>query len=255
MIIGLGGAVTTLGSQAYGAGDMKELSLTLQRSIIIMSLFICIPVSVLWLFSEPIMQSLGQSYAISADAHQYLMLLMPGLWALMFSMSIQNWLYAQANTVAIAKITMLVAILHPLWIYFYVVVVDAGFAGAAMAVSTTKMSEVVLLIFYLRLFSTVLKDTQFQLSRECWSNWMPFLRLGVPSLLMLSEWWASEIIIFMSGSLTNPQTQVSAMSIYQNLLAMCFMLPVGLRSAASTIVGECRRYDSSALKLSQISDL
>ena len=54
---------------------------------------------------------------------------------------------------------------------------------------------------------------------------------------MMSEWWASEIIIFMSGALPDPELQMGAMSIYQNLLALCFMLPAGVREACSTIVG------------------
>ena len=35
----------------------------------------------------------------------------------------------------------------------------------------------------------------------------------------------SQCIIFMSGQLSNPEVDVSAMSVYQSLLAMCFMLP------------------------------
>ena len=42
---------------------------------------------------------------------------------------------------------------------------------------------------------------------------------------MMGEWWASEAIIFMSGALADPENTVSAMSIYQNTLSICFMIP------------------------------
>ena len=55
---------------------------------------------------------------------------------------------------------------------------------------------------------------------------------------MMSEWWASEIIIFLSGSLlSNPEAQVAATSITQTLNSLCFMLPSGFNVAASTRVG------------------
>jgi len=55
--------------------------------------------------------------------------------------------------------------------------------------------------------------------------------------MMMSEWWASEAIIFMSGSLAHPELQVSAMSIYQNMMSLAFMLPAGFREAGSVLVG------------------
>lgn len=199
MIIGLAGAMTTLCSQANGANDMKELCLALQRAILILTVFLCLPVSCLWFFSEPIMVYLGQQPSIARDASIFMRALIPGLWAMAFSACIQNWLYSMAKTKALAWITLTLALLHPLTCYCYIVVFKLGFIGAAMAASTTKILEFLFLLLYLNVFSTVLKDTQFQLSRECLSNWWPFLRLGLPNLLMMSEWWASEIIIFLAG--------------------------------------------------------
>jgi hypothetical protein len=54
---------------------------------------------------------------------------------------------------------------------------------------------------------------------------------------MMTEWWASEIIIFMSGSLPDGELMMSTMSIYQNIIAMCFMAPAAFNTSAATIVG------------------
>ena len=57
-------------------------------------------------------------------------------------------------------------------------------------------------------------------------------------MLMMFEWWASEAIIFMAGMLPGDTgVLVSAMSIYQNTLAIAFMVPSSIHVAASTRVG------------------
>ncbi len=65
--------------------------------------------------------------------------------------------------------------------------------------SSTKLLEFGLLLLYLGAFSTVLQDTQFAWTWDCTRHWWSYLRLALPNLLMMSEWWASEIIIFLSG--------------------------------------------------------
>jgi MATE family multidrug resistance protein len=237
LIIGLAGALSTLCSQAYGAKDFVELGLWLQRALIILWCTICVPVTILWLFSRTIFEHLGQQSDISYSSSRYLISLTPGLWAMSVSVCLQNWLHSQSNTRAIAIITFLLAVLHPAICYLYIFVLNFGYLGAAFAVSTTKTLEVIFLLIYLFTISTVLKDTNFTWSHRCMHEWIPFLKLGIPNMMMLSEWWASEIIIFMSGSLRNPEVTVSAMSIYQSLNSICFMFPSGLSVSASTIVG------------------
>ena len=65
-----------------------------------------------------------------------------------------------------------------------------------------------------------------------------YLSLAVPGLLTISEWWASEVAIFLAGHLKpDPEIAVAAMAIYQSINSSCFMLPVGFSVAASTRVG------------------
>lgn len=237
MVIGLSGALVTLCSQANGAKDKVEMGMALQRSLIILSLFVCLPASILWACSEPIMVALGQDERIAKSTKEYMVILIPGLWALSCMQSINTWMYAQAKTQAVAMISLTVTLLHPLWLYLFIYHWQIGYLGAAIALSLTKWIELSILLLYLNVFSTIIVDSEFAWSWKCWKDWGPFLKLGLPNLLMMSEWWASEIIIFMSGALPNPEVQMGAMSIYQNLLALCFMLPAGVREACSTIVG------------------
>eukprot|EP00854_Cymbomonas_tetramitiformis_P011103 gene11103-13121_t len=63
-----------------------------------------------------------------------------------------------------------------------------------------------------------------------------YMALGLPGIIMLSEWWASEINIFMAGYLRNSSLQVATMSIYQTTIGMCFMFSVGLGTAVNVRV-------------------
>jgi len=237
MVLGMSGALVTLCSQANGASNKLAMNHALQRALIILWLFICLPASILWLCSEPVMVALGQDESIAKSTKDYMVVLIPGLWALSASQCVTTWLYAQAKTKAVASITFSVAVLHPVWLYLFIVQFKVGFLGAAVALSLTKCLELLILLLYVNVWTDIMRTSEFAWSYECWRQWVPFLKLGLPNLLMMSEWWASEIIIFMSGALPDPEVQMGAMSIYQNLLALCFMLPAGVREACSTIVG------------------
>lgn len=238
MALGLAGAVSTIASQSFGAKDYKAFNAVLFRSITILLTCICIPMSILWFNSEKVMIFLGQKGELAKNAGQYLTMLIPNLWLLSCSVCIQFWLYAQSKTRAVTIVSAMCAILHPLWCYLFVYYFGFGFIGAAMSVVTTKALELTSFVLYIRVFSTILSDVNFSFSlQECFQNWWSYLLLGFPNLLMMTEWWASEVIIFMSGSLPQPDIQVSTMAIYQNTLSIAFMIPSGIGVAGCTRVG------------------
>ena len=54
-------------------------------------------------------------------------------------------------------------------------------------------------------------------------------------MLLVTEWWASEIVVMTGGLLPGDiQRQLSAMSIYQAVNSLCFMLPLGFGVAVTT---------------------
>lgn len=237
MVVGFGGAVSTLCSWAKGADDYNELGNILQRSFLILPVLICIPVTFLWLHSAPIMAALGQDKAIALPASHYLMALIPNLWGLAWSYCIQNFLHSQGLVSVIANITLIVAVLNPCWCYFFIYYMDYGFIGAAISVSISRVTEFILLALYITCWSDVLKTVNFKWSTQCFQKWIPFLQLAVPNLLMMSEWWSSEILTFLAGSLTNPEVDLSVMSVYQSMVAICFMFPSSFRVSSNTRVG------------------
>lgn len=238
IVVGMSGALSTLASQANGARDAEALNTSLQQAVMILPIVVCLPVSLLWLFSERIMLTFGQEPALARDASQYLLLLIPSLYCMSLSICVQNWLHAQARTAAMAVVTACMALLHPLWCWLFIYFFGFGYLGAAMAVSLSRALELSALAWYLVFGSSILADVGFTWSYEkAMRNWGPFLALGLPNILMMMEWMASEVVIFLAGALVHPETQVSAMSIYQSTITLCFMLPSGLSVSAATRCG------------------
>ena len=60
MIVGLAGALSTICSQAFGSKDMISFNIAPQRAVLILLAVVCVPISVLWWFSSPVMVALGQ---------------------------------------------------------------------------------------------------------------------------------------------------------------------------------------------------
>lgn len=114
----------------------------------------------------------GQNQNIAHSTKQYLVILIPGLWALSASQCITTWMYAQAKTKAVASITLTVALLHPLWLYLFIFQLQIGFLGSAVALTLTKILELIILLVYINVFSSIVKDSQFAWSVECWRQWV-----------------------------------------------------------------------------------
>ncbi len=75
-------------------------------------------------------------------------------------------------------------------------------------------------------------------TRECLSDWVPYLHVAAPSLVMIClDWWTFEIIVILSGLLPRPEMTMSMMGITFNVHAVCFFAAHGLSGAASTRVG------------------
>uniref|UniRef100_A0A8I3WM92 Solute carrier family 47 member 1 n=1 Tax=Callithrix jacchus TaxID=9483 RepID=A0A8I3WM92_CALJA len=73
-------------------------------------------------------------------------------------------------------------------------------------------------------------------SLECLQDWASFLRLAVPSMLMLCmEWWAYEVGSFLSGILG--MVELGAQSIVYELAIIVYMVPAGFSVAVSVRVG------------------
>ena len=234
-LIGISGGLSTILTQAFGAQDYELMNVSVQRCAVIM-LLACIPITLLVSQSESILISLGQEDSIASNTSLYLIYLVPGLWCMAISLCIIQWLYAMKRTKEAAIVSVIVAILCPICNYGYVYELNLGFIGSALTVSTSRFIELLGLIFIVCV-SSILKQYNFSFDKRAWSHWGPLLSLGLPNMIMMTEWWASEIITFLAGFVGNPDISIAAMSIYQNTNTIAFILPKGFQISGSIRVG------------------
>ncbi|KAL2635847.1 hypothetical protein R1flu_007326 [Riccia fluitans] len=231
---GLAGGMETSGGQAYGSGQPLLLGYLLQRGQFILIMF-CLPISLLYLYAAWVLRHWGQDYEIAALAGQYVMYLLPGLFATALMLPVAKFLQVQGVTKPLAAISCSVLIFHAPVCWFYIHALDMGLVGAAMANSTSNILTLLLLVLFLNFErSGILERSWPGWSLAAFNNLWPFLELALPACAMTSfEWWVWEIIQIMAGWLPHPEISVSAMTICFQTAGLCYMLPLGLGTAAS----------------------
>lgn len=220
-------------------------------------LSVVIPVGIWWLFGvEDILLSLGQGPELSAMTARYLCILAPGLWAYSINWTFTAWLQAIEMADVPAYAAGVAAALHIPFNLLFIHVFGWGYLGVGAATVVTQAIQPAYELCYLFLTAhgrkRVLENTMassFQRTRlsffteakvavESLSGIMRYMSLALPGIVIISEWWASEICIFLAGTLIpHPDLALDGMTIYQSINASCFMFPVGCSVAGSTRVG------------------
>ncbi len=115
---------------------------------------------------------------------------------------------------------------------------EMGVFGAAMAINVTYILNFTIQELYVNVYKKQY-FSQFRApiaSAETFSDWLTFIKLGVPTTaLMCLEWWAFEFIIMFAGVLG--VTELAAQVAIMNVNGLVFMFSLGVQFAASGLVG------------------
>ncbi|XP_072518701.1 multidrug and toxin extrusion protein 1-like [Salminus brasiliensis] len=231
---GLASACDTLISQTFGSNNLKRVGVILQRGILIL-LLACFPCWAILINTEPILLAVRQSPRVASLSQLYVKIFMPALpAAFMYQLQgryLQNQgiIWPQVITGAAGNI------LNALINYIFLHLLHLGVAGSAAANSISQCSLAVFLYVYIR-WKGLHKATWDGWSRDCLQEWGAFIRLALPSMLMLCvEWWTYEIGGFLAGLIS--ETELGAQSVIYELATIAYMFPLGFGVAASVRVG------------------
>eukprot|EP00775_Hariotina_reticulata_P009063 gene9063-9233_t len=257
LMSGLSAGMETLCGQAYGAGTYKALGLVLQRALLILWL-VCAPICVLWSYAEPLLLALGQQPAVARGAAMYLRLITPSLFSTALLQCLTRYLLAQRIVLPGMVVSVFTSVLCPLFNGLLVFRFKLGLAGAALAFMLTQVSSALLLMAYTiwRDASMAAKDdphaTWQKPSLAMFSGWGRYLSYGVPAAVMICmEWWAYEVVIFMSGTTHNAEVAVGVMGVAFQCSAMAYMAGLAYGSSCNTRVSnELGAGNAAAAKLS-----
>ena len=252
LIVGMASAVNTLAGRSFGRGEYEGVGATARRACAILCVVSAMISVVWWNATEGILVALGQPPGIAHAAAVYVKGLTPGLFAYSANASVQAFLQSQAVTRPQAIGGVLATIVHAPMNYFLIYVCQLGSIGAALATSMSTTFVLLVNLTYITVWRKWFRERDETLAKKrdaCVhvpSDWLrdvfngektkEFLALGLPGILLMSEWWASELLILFAGYLPQPDAAVAAMSIYQVTNAFAFMIAVGFGVSTVTRV-------------------
>ncbi|KAJ9520899.1 hypothetical protein QJQ45_014098 [Haematococcus lacustris] len=118
-----------------------------------------------------------------------------------------------------------------------------GLDGAAAAFLASNLTYTCLMLGYKAWRETALRHSPLRTwsgwsLRGAFQGWGQYLQYGLPAAAMICcEWWVFEAVILMSGALPNADVAVAVMGISFHMTACAYMLPMGVGTAVSTLIG------------------
>ncbi|XP_042024262.1 protein DETOXIFICATION 16-like [Salvia splendens] len=235
VLLGMGSALETLCGQAYGAKLYQMLGVYTQRGVVVV-LALSVGLAVVWYNTSFILVGLGQDHDISAEAGVFNRWMIPSLFAYGILQCLIRFLQTQNIVLPMVVTSAVTSVFHVFLCWLLVFKLEFGSRGAAMATVASYWINVVLLALYVN-FSSACAECFTGFSREAFHDIVGFLRLAVPSALMIClEYWSFEMVVILSGLLPNPTLETSVLSISLNTCWMVYMISVGLGGAVSTRV-------------------
>ncbi|XP_073727206.1 multidrug and toxin extrusion protein 1-like isoform X2 [Misgurnus anguillicaudatus] len=231
---GLASACDTLISQTFGSNNLKRVGVILQRGILIL-LLACFPCWALFINTESILLAVKQSPRVASLSQRYVNIFIPALPAsFMYQLQaryLQNQGIIWPQVITGAVVNVLNALINCIFLYQ----LDLGVIGSAAANTISQYSLAVFLYIYIR-WTGLHKATWDGWSRDCLQEWGAFVRLALPSMLMLcAEWWTYEIGGFLAGLIS--EAELGAQSVVYELISVAYMFPLGFAVAACVRVG------------------
>ncbi|KAL6646847.1 hypothetical protein ACP70R_015541 [Stipagrostis hirtigluma subsp. patula] len=235
LLPGIATGLDTLCGQAFGAGQHHLLGVCMQRAMLVVAL-VSVPVAALWWYTGEILAWCGQDPEIAAAAGSYIRWLIPALFVQGQMHCHIRFLQTQSIVLPVMLSSGAAAMGHPAVCWLLVHRLGMGSRGVALAIAVSFLVNLSLLAIYVRL-SPSCKATWTGFSRKAFRGVPEFLKLAVPSALMLCmQWWSSEFLVLLSGLLPNPKLETAVFSICLHTNTFAAMVPLGLGVAVSTHV-------------------
>lgn len=234
---GLLAAEDTLCSQAFGAGNLKRVSLIFQRSVVIIMLF-AIPVSILWLVTTPLLIALKQDPAVAKLAGTFVLIYLPSLPGYLLTDALKRYLITQGIALPALLATLAANVICVGLGAWLILGTKLGVYAMPLCMGLSNYLGLIFLggwTLYKRLHVPTWRWITMAELLDMKEN-KEFMKLGIPGALMLcAEWIGFEIHGLMAGWLG--VTPLAAQSILLNTNYTIFSFPLGMSIATTVMVG------------------
>ena len=227
-------------SQAHGAGNSREVAVTLQRAIVIAAVA-CIPVLFAHLYATEMLCFLGQDPELARLAGQYLRAQAWSVPIFPLIMALRSYLLGRAIVKPFMWITVIANLWNVLFDWLFIFghwgIPALGLVGAGIATGLTR-SVVLLATIGVIVFGKLYEGAWQPWSRDSLSPsglWR-IVKLGLPIGAQLGlEVNCFTLAALMAGRFG--EGALSAHDICINIASLSFMLPLGVSLTAAARVG------------------
>ncbi|XP_078080812.1 multidrug and toxin extrusion protein 2-like isoform X2 [Mustelus asterias] len=232
--VGLCSACDTLISQTYGSKNLKRIGVILQRGILIL-MITCFPCWALFINIEHVLLAFKQPPEVANLTQLYVKIFIPGLPATFLYELESRYLQNQGIILPQIFTGLLVNIFNAVVNYILLYVAKLGVPGSAAANVASQYCQAILLFGYI-CWKKLYVGTWTGWSTDCLQEWGRFIKLAVPSMVMMCiEWWTYEIGIFLTGLVS--EVQLGAQAIIYQVVSTAYMIPLGYSVAVGVCVG------------------
>ncbi|KAG2439264.1 hypothetical protein HXX76_004625 [Chlamydomonas incerta] len=238
VMYGMVGALDTLASQAYGAGNLDAIGAHFRTAVTFLALH-AVPLFSLLAALPLLLQENSGPDDLGAMAGRYVRHVLPWLGLEALNRPLNSVLVAQRITRPQMTIQMVALPLHVANNYVLVHVLGLGYLGAAWATCLTAAYGLAMMVGYVAW--TGMGGRLWHgppVHRSTWQALTSFARLSYPSCIMrCAESWGFSIMTLAAGKLPDPGTAVAAASISFNLYGLLYMVFAAFSTTTSTAVG------------------
>lgn len=232
-IWGFTSAINTISSQDWGAGCYHSIGITAQRALVITLVVAVGPLICIWLNSAWVLDAMGQPPEVVAYVGIYTKIRIPGLLAETISCCVGRTLASIGNTrislvasviTAIANVTCGTALIP--WLHFEGAAISATLGDVIGALVTCTLA----------FCNGDFRRCWPGFTRDAFSGWLVFLKLSVPSFLLLAtEAWTWTLQDFLAGLIS--AQAMAANAIAPQIVVIQYAIGSSLSTAASTVIG------------------
>ncbi|KAF2304672.1 hypothetical protein GH714_037379 [Hevea brasiliensis] len=213
LMLGMGSAVETLCGQAYGAHRYEMLGTYLQRATVVLTIT-GIPITMIYLFSDPILLLLGEPSKVAAAAAVFVYGLIPQVFAYAVNFPTQKFLQAQSIVNPSAVISATTLLLHLFLTWLAVYQMGLGLIGTSLVLSLSWWIIVGAQFIYIAKSSRC-KQTWNGFTLQAFSGLWEFVKLSLASAIMLClETWYFQILVLIAGLLKNPEIALDSLAVW-----------------------------------------
>ncbi|CAA2996589.1 DETOXIFICATION 14-like [Olea europaea subsp. europaea] len=235
VLFGMSSALETLCGQAYGAQQYQRVG-TFTYGAILCLFVACLPVSLLWIYTDKLLILIGQDPSISLEAGKFAIWLIPTLFPYAILQSLVRYLQTQSLILPMLWSSIASLLFHLPLCWAFIFKLNLGNAGAALSIGISYWFNVILLMLFVK-YSPTCEKTRVSFSRDVFRTMREFFRFAIPSAVMVClEWWSFELVILLSGLLPNPQLETSVLSSCFTITSLHYHIPYSFGAAASTLV-------------------